>query len=192
MGKTRRAGDVCRCVHGLVIVREVHDLALRNSDDYGVGIGDIEPWSAIEVEFLVITNAWSRLVWSPESGDKFLFGLARKFLLPEGVQHLTDAASVQRGEDKAVEQGIGQNRDDENDAEDNGALSCPRATASSPEGGVCHRENGGDRDHDGCDPEQQHDGVVVHFICIQRHGSGDPTPCGGYPGTDCWRNDFPF
>ena len=20
----------------------------------------------------------------------------------------------------------------------------------------------------------------------QRHGSGDPTPCGGYPGPDCW------
>ena len=20
----------------------------------------------------------------------------------------------------------------------------------------------------------------------ERHGSGDPTPCGGYPGTDCW------
>ena len=28
-----------------------------------------------------------------------------------------------------------------------------------------------------------------HFYRIfkfERHGSGDPTPCGGYPGTDCW------
>ena len=27
--------------------------------------------------------------------------------------------------------------------------------------------------------------AVAHYYLIQRHGSGDPTLCGGYPGPDC-------
>ena len=33
----------------------------------------------------------------------------------------------------------------------------------------------------------------IHFYRIsefERHGSGDPTPCGGYPGTDCSGQSF--
>jgi hypothetical protein len=28
--------------------------------------------------------------------------------------------------------------------------------------------------------------IVILISCIQRQGSGDPTPCGGYPGPHCW------
>ena len=33
----------------------------------------------------------------------------------------------------------------------------------------------------------------IHFYRIsefERHGSGDPTPCGGYPGPACWGSSF--
>jgi len=47
-----------------------------------------------------------------------------------GLDELLDLK--QRGEDETVQQGVGQNRDGEDDAEDNGTPSCTRATASSP------------------------------------------------------------
>ena len=28
--------------------------------------------------------------------------------------------------------------------------------------------------------------VVVFISVVERHGSGDPTPCGGYPAPACW------
>ena len=37
--------------------------------------------------------------------------------------------------------------------------------------------------------------IFIRFIVIsyaQRHGSGDPTPCGGYPATDCWEHIYSF
>ena len=37
-----------------------------------------------------------------------------------------------------------------------------------------------------CRPPDQSDLSVRLSSLFQRQGSGDPTPCGGYPGPACW------